>query len=147
MKDSSAYSQSFPATQSGSLFKWRILIIDDEPAVCTMLRDGFELAGYEVMTASNGIQGLRLYCENSPHLVITDLLLPEMDGLEIIREILSKHHEAKIIAISGGHRVGLDFFLEAELFGAVRGIAKPFGFQEILSVAEEVLSQEKEKPS
>ena len=121
----------------------RILIIDDEPAVCTMLRDGLEYAGYQVLTALDGDRGLTLYREQSPDLVITDLLMPEKDGLELIREILETSSYVKIIAMSGGSSRGLDFLPEAKEFGAVKTISKPFQLPDLLAITKELLKEDR----
>lgn len=115
----------------------RVLIIDDEPAVCSMLRHGFEQAGFEVHTAENGTQGLALVHQQLPDLVVTDLLMPEKDGLEIIREIHREYPGMKVIAMSGGHRAELDFLVEAQLFGAAHAIAKPFAFSTLMALVQD----------
>ena len=120
----------------------RVLIIDDDPLILSSLRDGFKSAGYEVLEASDGNRGIQLYREQPPSLVITDILMPEKDGLEIIRELRRQSPDVKIIAMSGGGpRQGLDFLPEAKLFGADRTIDKPFRFHEILTLAQEVLAE------
>ena len=70
----------------------RVLIIDDEPAVCTMLRGGFESAGYEVQTAGDGNQGIRLFRKHFADLVITDLLMPEKMGWNLFENSRGNVH-------------------------------------------------------
>lgn len=119
----------------------QVLIIDDDAAIRGFLCDGFQLAGYEVNTAADGNQGMQEFREHSADLVITDLLMPGKDGLEIIRELRKECPSVKIIAISGGHTAGLDFLQEARLFGALRTLAKPFTFEKILALSEEITNE------
>ena len=127
----------------------RVLIIDDHPDVRSVLCDGFEKAGYEVKTAEDGNQGLQFFRAHRADLVITDLLMPGKDGLEFIRELQNEYSLVKIIAMSGGYQVGLDFLPEAQLFGAVRSLAKPFTLPTILALAEEIIHEDspEQKPS
>ena len=119
----------------------RILIIDDEADVREMLKVGFEESGFEVMVASDGNSGLECYNQRPADLVITDILMPERDGLDLIRTLRKQDPSVKIIAISGKGKSGdLDFLLEAELFGAARTLAKPFSWEEIFLVAQDVLA-------
>ena len=119
----------------------RILIIDDEADVREMLKVGFEEAGFEVMVASDGVSGLECYKQQTADLVITDILMPERDGLDLIQTLRVHDPSVKIIAISGKGKSGdLDFLLEAELFGAVRTLAKPFSWEEIFLTAQDVLA-------
>ena len=122
--------------------RMRVLIIDDHPDVRSVLCDGFKKAGYEVTAAIDGNQGIQLFRAHCADLVITDILMPGKDGLEFIRELRNEHSLVKIIAMSGGYHVGLDFLPEAQLFGAVRSLAKPFSFPEILAVAEEIIRED-----
>ena len=121
--------------------KKQVLIIDDDAAIRRFLCDGFESAGYEVNTVGDGNQGMQHFREHSADLVITDLLMPGKDGLEIIRELQRECPSVKIIAMSGGHTAGLDFLQEARLFGALRTLAKPFTFDTILALSEEITNE------
>ncbi len=119
----------------------RILVIDDEEMVRDMLRQTLEYAGYEVLEASEGEIGLRLFYSHRPALVITDILMPGREGIETIRELRKKAPEAKIIAISGGGRVSKqDFLPVAQSFGAVKTLAKPFERHELLDAVRAVLA-------
>ena len=117
-----------------------ILIIEDDDQIRKMLRQMLERAGYEVFDASNGKDGSRAYRENPADLIITDIFMPEMDGLETILELRRDFPVLKIIAISGGARGGsFDFLPIAESFGAAKILKKPFTREEILSAVKEVL--------
>ena len=119
----------------------RILVIDDEESVRTVLRQMLEKEGYEIEDAEDGAVGLKLLHEHLPDLIITDLFMPEKEGIETMIEVRKHFPQVKIIAISGGGRMGkLDLLPMAESFGAQRTLAKPFERQELLETVKEVLS-------
>jgi len=104
----------------------KILVMDDEPFILLMIKKMLEKEGHEVDLALNGKDGLELFEKFKPDLVITDIIMPQKEGLEIILELRQKHPELKIIAISGGGRVGPDGYLPgAKLFGADMVFQKP----------------------
>ena len=108
-----------------------ILIIDDEELVRVLLRSALEAAGYEVTEAVNGRQGLELYRRNPMDLVITDIVMPELNGLDMLLELTKEFLHAKVIAISGagGDRNVLDV---AKLLGARQTFQKPFSVPRLL---------------
>jgi len=109
-----------------------ILIIDDEEAVRALLRFALEAAGYEVTEAVNGREGLALYRRGPTDLVITDIAMPEMNGLDMMLELTRYFLDAKVIAISGEgeEKNVLDV---AKLLGARRTIQKPFSMSQLLN--------------
>ena len=118
----------------------RILIIDDDDQVRLMLRIMLERAGYAVMDAENGEVGVRLNRMEPADLIITDIFMPEKEGLETIRELLRDFPEAKIIAISGGGMTGaLSYLSLAKSFGALHTMEKPFNQHQILTAVGELL--------
>ncbi|UCG28219.1 MAG: response regulator [Bacteroidales bacterium] len=118
----------------------RILIIDDEVHILLMLKKMLEKAGYEVDLARNGQEGIDLYNKSPVDLIITDIVMPEKEGLETIVDIKSKHPEIKIIAISGGGRMDPREYLEpAKHFGASKILKKPFNQKEIVSAVKELI--------
>jgi DNA-binding response OmpR family regulator len=118
----------------------RILIIDDEPHILLMVKKMLERAGYEVDLASNGSEGLRLFDSIQPDLVITDIIMPEKEGLETIREMRRQNKDLQIIAMSGGGKISADNYLEtARIFGAARIMEKPFSQNLLLSYVEDLL--------
>lgn len=108
-----------------------ILIIDDEESIRALLRTTLEGAGYEVKEAPNGRIGLELYRFRDTDLVITDILMPEMNGLDMLLELTREFLHAKVIAISGagGEQNILDV---AKLLGARRTFRKPFSLPRLL---------------
>lgn len=120
----------------------RILIIDDDHHILLMIKKMLERAGFEVDLASNGKEGLELFRKLSVDLVITDIIMPEKEGLETIREMKSLRRDLKIIAMSGGGKVSSDNYLNtAQIFGASRILAKPFTQKQMVSAVRELLDE------
>ena len=120
----------------------RILVIDDEPSILLMIKKMIEKAGHEVDIALNGREGLELFEINTPDLVITDIIMPQKEGLEIILELRKKHPDLKIIAISGGGRFGPEGYLpSAKLFGANMIFQKPLIQKEFMEAISKLLSE------
>jgi DNA-binding response OmpR family regulator len=117
-----------------------ILLIDDEIEVRTTVSRLLQRAGYEVVTASNGAEALATARFVRTDLVITDILMPEKEGLETITELRREFPQLPVIAVSGGGIVDPASYLTlAEKLGADRALAKPFGFEELLSTVRELL--------
>ena len=108
-----------------------ILIIDDEEIIRALLRSVLEGAGYEVTEAANGRIGLELYRQNPRDLVITDILMPELNGLDMLLELTREFLRAKVIAISGAgeEKNVLDV---AKLLGARQTFQKPCSVSKLL---------------
>ena len=108
-----------------------ILIIDDEEPIRALLRFALEAAGYQVTEAANGRQGLDLYRQRPTDLVITDMLMPELNGLDMLLDLTREFLHAKVIAISGAGREQnvLDV---AKLLGARQTFQKPFSVPQLL---------------
>jgi CheY-like chemotaxis protein len=121
----------------------RILIIDDEHMTRSLLKQILERESYDVFDAANGNEALEQCRKQNFDLVITDILMPDKEGLETITELRRDYSDIKIIAMSGGGRIGnLDFLGVAQLMGAKRTLSKPFSRQEILATVKEVLAGE-----
>src|SRR3990172_1371608 len=111
----------------------RILIIDDEKDIRSVLRELFESEGYEVVEAQNGKDGLNLFHTTPIDLVITDIVMPEKEGISTIIDLKKENPKIKIIAISGGGLIIPIQYLEyAEKFGADRIFRKPLEFEPLL---------------
>ena len=120
----------------------KILVLDDELSILLMLKKMLERAGHEVETALNGKDGMELFEKNKPDLLITDIIMPEKEGLETIIEVKKKYPELKIIAISGGGRIGPDGYLPgAKLFGADLVFQKPLVHTEFLQAVSLLLNE------
>lgn len=120
----------------------RILIIDDDHHILLMIKKMLERAGFEVDLASNGDEGLKLFKKLSVDLVITDIIMPEKEGLETIREMKRLRSDLKIIAMSGGGKVSSDNYLNtAKIFGATKIMTKPFTQNQMVSAVRELLGE------
>jgi len=110
----------------------RILVIDDQDHIRTLLRLVLEGAGHEVLDASNGRLGLELCREQSADLIVTDLYMPEMSGLELMLELTRSFLNVKVIAMTGG-LPHADMLNKAKLLGVRQTIEKPFEMEKLLS--------------
>lgn len=120
----------------------RILIADDNEAFRVMFATVLEGARYEVAQAANGREALGLFLELRPDLVLCDIVMPELEGIETMGEMLRIVPGVRIIAMSGGGRVhARDHLKLARAMGASATLAKPFSGDEALCVIEKVLRQ------
>lgn len=118
----------------------RILLIDDERLVLATMRISLEGAGHDVLDADSGEKGIKIQKETPCDLVITDIIMPKMDGLETIKQLKKDDNLLKIIAISGGGRIkGADYCKIAITLGADMVLAKPFSNEEFLGTVNECL--------
>lgn len=109
-----------------------ILVIDDDAPIRTMLVTALESAGYAVVEAFNGREGLRLYRQRPAELVLVDLLMPELNGPDTIIELTREFLDIKVIAMSGVF--GEDYLKKAaRLLGARQTLRKPFRMEDLLS--------------
>jgi DNA-binding NtrC family response regulator len=127
----------------------RILVIDDVNFLRQVVRRFLESAGHEVMEAEDGEQGVDVYQQDHPELVISDVVMPKKDGIATLRELRELDPLVKVITISGGGgRVGAHDWLEAaRKQGANATLAKPFGREAIITLVERVLSGADDGPS
>lgn len=120
----------------------RILVIDDDAAVRRAIRRHLESDGHEVAEARDGRAGMKLYRENPSDLVITDLFMPEKEGLETIRDLRRDFRDAKILVVTGAQPGGaFDFRAHATMLGAEAALSKPFTRDELLDTVREVLAR------
>lgn len=133
----------------------RILVIDDNDLVRDFLKGALQDAGYDVVVAGDGEQGLRRFAERAVDLVICDVLMPNKDGLETVREILSISGTLPIITMNGGPAVDqtvldqgeIDYLRLALAFGATRAIAKPFRPAELIALVRVCLGAAEQRQS
>jgi len=119
----------------------KLLIIDDEILARLTLRKILENSGHEVLEAANGTEGIALARANKCDLVITDIIMPDKEGIETIIELKRDFADLRIIAISGGGRTrNLDFLKLALQYGASKVLAKPFSQSDLSSAIQGVLS-------
>ena len=119
----------------------RILVIDDDVPLRLVLRSILERAGHTVLDAPDGRSGMALWRREPTDIVVTDIFMPEKDGVEVIQEMKNVATKPKIIAISGGGQSGLfDLSSTATLLGADRVLVKPFDQRTLLLTVQEVLN-------
>ncbi len=115
----------------------RILIVEDEPNMVSGLRDNFEYEGYEVITASDGSEGLERALADSPDLVVLDVMMPKMSGLDVCKQLKAKRPSIPIIMLTArGQEVDKVVGLE---LGADDYVTKPFSIRELLARVKAVL--------
>ena len=120
----------------------QILVIDDDNQTRRMLRQVLERAGYEVIEARTGREGVQHYCTTPTDLIITDILMPGRDGIEAIFELRRQDAGVKIIAMSGGGYLGQFTFQDiAARLGTRRTFEKPFVLRALLDAVREVLEE------
>ncbi len=119
----------------------RILVIEDDVQFCGMLEQMLSQAGHRVETAANGVLGMERFRRDAPDLVITDILMPEKDGIDTILDMKRERSDTRIIAISGGRRaIPSQFNLDsAALIGVQQVLAKPFTRQQLLQAIQDTL--------
>ncbi len=118
-----------------------ILLIDDDDLFRPSLRAGLEQMGHTVDEARNGEEGLARQAHRAADLVLTDIIMPEKEGIETITELLKKYPGLKIIAMSGGGRNNATGYLHvAQMMGARQVLAKPFTHEELEVTVASVLA-------
>ncbi|HTY83832.1 MAG TPA: response regulator transcription factor [Silvibacterium sp.] len=115
----------------------KILIVEDEPNMVAGLRDNFEFEGYQVITAGDGIEGLQRALDESPDLVVLDVMMPRMSGLEVCKQLRAKRASLPIIMLTArGQEVDKVVGLE---LGADDYVTKPFSIRELLARVKAIL--------
>jgi len=123
-----------------------ILIIDDEPGVLGILRRILEFAGHSVVEAPDGEVALRHFEGKPADLVITDIFMPGMDGIEFLVHVRKTFPEARVLAMSGGGLLSRDQALsDAALLGADGILQKPFTKDEVLEAVARTLTSDTEE--
>ena len=118
----------------------RILIIDDEQQIRSMLRLMLERDGYEVLEAPDGIAGIEAYRQKPADLIITDLIMPNKDGIGMIIELQKEFPDVKIIAMSGGGLNKPDGYLKgAKKLGAACTLTKPIDREKMLRAVKNII--------
>jgi DNA-binding response OmpR family regulator len=129
--------QDEQAKQGEEQNRAKILVVEDEPNMVVGLRDNFEFEGYEVITARDGVEGLQLALEESPDLVVLDVMMPRMSGLEVCKQLRAQRASIPIIMLTArGQEVDKVVGLE---LGADDYVTKPFSIRELLARVKAVL--------
>jgi CheY-like chemotaxis protein len=128
--------------------KTRILLIEDDASQRRLFKTVLENAGYDVLEAENGETGVQLYRQQPCDLIITDIFMPQEDGIETLFDVKAQDPHVRVIAVSGGGRwaphgveLGADEPLEmAKRFGADRTLKKPVKLRQLLALVDELLN-------
>ena len=117
-----------------------ILVVDDDEYIRIMLKKLFEQEGYAVQTADDGKSAVKSLHENHADLVITDIIMPEKEGLETIMELRRDFPNVELIAISGGGRIQANEYLKlAKVMGARYAFSKPISIIELKAAVRSLL--------
>lgn len=118
----------------------RILVLDDDEALRSLICRALAGAGYtEVVGAKDGREGLKQLAESKFDLVITDIIMPEADGMEVIFTLLKNNPETRVIAMSGGGRVDADNYLRVARAAGANILKKPFALSELRELVASLL--------
>ncbi len=119
-----------------------ILLVDDEESIRKMVRAVLGEKEYAFTEASNGVEALEIMETQSFDLILTDVIMPDCDGIELVMSVRKKLPDIKVIVMSGGGRVRADHYLNlAEKLGAARVFEKPFNTAELRETVSELLSE------
>ena len=113
----------------------RILLVDDDPEIRELIAMGLESAGFEVIMAENGQEGLQRFNDETPDLILTDIKMPEMDGIEFIKNVRNSDGTVPII-VSSGFAETQDLATE---IGANGFLSKPFRSKNLIDTIEQFL--------
>ncbi|WP_337185845.1 response regulator [Phenylobacterium sp.] len=117
-----------------------MLIIDDDPALLRLMSMAFDRAGFATVSADNGRAGVAMARTHRPDLVVTDIVMPDVEGIGAIRAIKQAARPPKVVAISGAGRTrGADYLSWARHLGADAVLAKPFRMAELVRVSQGVI--------
>jgi len=116
-----------------------VLVVDDDPGLRNFLRMLLEVEGYAVRTARNGLEALESQRQQPAAIVLTDLFMPEVEGMETIVRLRAEFPQAKIMVMSGGGAYqGADYLALARELGAVKTLKKPFPPQDLIDALRDV---------
>jgi len=119
----------------------RILVIEDDPFMRETLQDVVEDKGYYITTVANGKRGISLHEKEHYDLIITDVLMPDIDGLEVIMKIRQNFPQTKLLAVSGGgHISSKEYLMMARELGSNGVVQKPFNNDELVEKIASLLN-------
>jgi CheY-like chemotaxis protein len=122
-----------------------IVVIDDEPRYCRLIAQVLIGAGHDIRQAGDGAEGLRMCRQRSPALVITDLVMPGMEGIETILQLSREHPEVPVLAISGAEPASV-YLRAATALGAASSLSKPFTVNQLLTAVDGLLAADRALP-
>jgi DNA-binding response OmpR family regulator len=116
--------------------------MDDDTALLRLMSLAFKAEGFSTVCADNGRQGVRMARAHHPHLIVTDIVMPDVEGIGAIREIKASGQAPKVIAISGaGRGRGTDYLSWAKHLGADAVLAKPFRMSELIQISKALVAE------
>ncbi|MDP6390316.1 MAG: response regulator [Alphaproteobacteria bacterium] len=118
-----------------------VLVIEDDGELRGVLENLLASAGYDVRTAEDGVQGMDMFFERAPDLVVTDLFMPRSDGIEVVREIKRRNPDVRVLAMTGMD-TDVDYLAATTHLGAWHTLRKPFRGNAFLAAIEEVMGME-----
>jgi CheY-like chemotaxis protein len=124
----------------------RVLVVDDDPHVLQLLRVNFELEGYEVVSASNGEEALQRIDERPPDILVCDVMMPGMDGLEVVERVRNNPATAKLPIVMVSAKAQQSDLLAGGDAGADAYVTKPFDPQDLIDAVTNVLKRKQSKP-
>lgn len=129
-----------PVPPSQPLASFDVLFVDDDPEISQVMTAFLRRTGYTVEQAANGQAALKILHHHPVAVVVTDILMPQVDGYELIIKLRQTPHRPRIIATSGNpSKIGLDFLKSAQQLGADRVLAKPYLPQILLKLVQETI--------
>ncbi len=115
-----------------------ILVVDDVAEIRTLLRDFLTIKKHTVYIAENGIAALKIAEKEEVDIIITDMVMPEYDGVETLLAFKEKHPHVKMIAMSGGNLNSATYLSLAEKIGALKTLTKPIDFDDLISFIDSI---------
>src|SRR5262244_3630722 len=141
---SAAQKMAPSARRKGEVMSTKILIGEDEPHMVAGLRDNFEYEGFQVLTALDGVEGLERALKESPDLIVLDVMMPRMSGLDVCKQLKAKRPSIPIIMLTArGQEVDKVVGLE---LGADDYVTKPFSIRELIARVKAVLRRSRTLP-
>lgn len=119
----------------------RVLVVDDDPHVLQLLRVNFELEGYDVVSANNGEEALKVIASKKPDILVCDIMMPGMDGLEVVRRVRSKGSTKDLPIVMVSAKAQQGDVAAGDDAGADAYVTKPFDPQDLLDVVERLLKR------
>ena len=132
--------------QNSNSAKQTILVVEDNEELLSVLAGMLDSNGYRVIKAANGVEALKLFRDERVDLIVTDLIMPEKSGLDILQDLRRRHAGLKVIAISGGPGGNSAWLPIAKEFGALRILKKPFSCEVFLTTVRECLDADETTP-
>ena len=116
----------------------KFLVVDDEKGVVDELKELLEMRSYRVYSATSGEQALLIMKKENPNIVILDILMPGMDGIEVLRQIKKTHPKTRVIMLTAVEDEGMKKM--ATSLGASGYLTKPYSFEEVVSISRKIIN-------